>query len=122
MPRKHGTADDTRQVRIWINRARYILKKEKHIKEHKYEVSVNDVWDLIKAEKLLPPPVIKQGAKRGQALCNIFRNDPHYSNTGKTELAAMPSNKGRRVVVWEYHPEEACENTPDFFNIDSTAW
>jgi len=84
-------------------------------------VSVNDLVEGMRTGhngiKLLPPPGNPTG-KRGNALIRIFAAVPMFRDTGRRVPSIMPSSHKRRVVVWEYAPEndergiEMCSESP----------
>jgi hypothetical protein len=94
-----------KEVRQWLETARYALRSLRHY-EDAYYVSTNDVYDLIQAGKLVPPPKpLDPGAQRGYAQSMVFKV-PYYRNTGNSVHTNNPIGKQRRVSVWEYMPEK----------------
>lgn len=107
-----------KEVRQWLETARYTLRSLRHY-EDVYYVSTNDVYTLIQSGKLEPPPKSPDPeAKRGWAQSMVFKV-PYYRNTGNSVHTNNPSGKHRRVSVWEYIPEEDYRPTDIRDNADA---
>jgi hypothetical protein len=90
----------------WLEEARMFLKVAKH-NDGEMEVSANDVYQAIVDAKLAPPPKGSDPrAKRDMMMAAIFLPS-YYRNTGRKVAGIKPESKGRKIVIWEYMPEES---------------
>ena len=108
-----------RVMKEWLKDTRSLMAK-KAMNNPGTLLSVNDVFAAIDNREMLAPPK-RENVRSGLAMCNVFVGAPYFRNTGMKTASTNPSNKGRKVSLWEYLPELDDRSVPTtrskfFFN------